>query len=82
MRLRPVATRGFSPKPWASPTSVSGFVALKTNGRNAREYLDAWIARRFPNGARTGYTVGGVIVHTTIKKTYADGVMIAGMRRT
>ena len=55
-----------------------GLVALKTDGRNARQYLDAWIARRFPNGARTGYTVGGVIVHTTIKKTYADGVMIAG----
>jgi len=69
---------------WIFPKAVGvanvglGLVALKTNGRNAREYLDAWIARRFPNGARTGYTVGGVIVHTTIKKTYADGVMIAG----
>src|SRR6185503_20276173 len=55
-----------------------GMVALKSDGRNARQYLDAWVARRFPNGARTGYTVGGVIVHTTIKKTYADGVLIAG----
>ncbi len=69
---------------WIFPKAVGvanvglGLVALKTDGRNAREYLDAWIARRFPNGARTGYTVGGVIVHTTIKKTYADGVMIAG----
>ena len=69
---------------WVFPKAVGvanvglGLVALKTNGRNAREYLDAWIARRFPNGARTGYTVGGVIVHTTIKKTYADGVMIVG----
>ena len=69
---------------WIFPKAVGvanvglGLVALKTNGRNAREYLDAWIARRFPNGARTGYTVGGVIVHTTIKKTSADGVMIAG----
>jgi len=69
---------------WIFPKAVGvanvglGLVALKTNGRNAREYLDAWIARRFPNGARTGYTVGGVIVHTTIKKTYADGVMVAG----
>src|SRR5882757_1793857 len=69
---------------WIFPKAVGvanvglGLVALKTNGRNAREHLDAWIARRFPNGARTGYTVGGVIVHTTIKKTYADGVMIAG----
>ena len=69
---------------WIFPKAVGvanvglGLVALKTDGRNAREYLDAWIARRFPNGARTGYTVGGVIVHTTIKKTYADGVMVAG----
>jgi len=69
---------------WIFPKAVGvanvglGLVALKTNGRNAREHLDAWIARRFPNGARTSYTVGGVIVHTTIKKTYADGVMIAG----
>ena len=69
---------------WIFPKAVGvanvglGLVALKTDGRNARQYLDAWIARRFPNGARTGYTVGGVIVHTTIKKTYADGVMIAG----
>ena len=69
---------------WIFPKAVGvanvglGLVALKTDGRNARQYLDAWIARRFPNGARTGYTVGGVIVHTTIKQTYADGVMLAG----
>ncbi|OLC39898.1 MAG: hypothetical protein AUI89_08620 [Gemmatimonadetes bacterium 13_1_40CM_3_65_8] len=69
---------------WIFPKAVGvanvglGLVALKTDGRNARQYLDAWIARRFPNGARTGYTVGGVIVHTTIKQPYADGVMIAG----
>ena len=55
-----------------------GLVALKSDGRTAREYLDAWIARRYPKGARTGYTVGGVIVHTTIKQTYADGVLVAG----
>ena len=55
-----------------------GMVALKSDGRNARQYLDAWVARRFPRGERTGATVGGVIVHTTIKKTYADGVMVAG----
>ena len=69
---------------WIFPKGVGvanvglGLVALKTDGRNARQYLDAWIARRFAAAARTGYTVGGVIVHTTIKKTYADGVMIAG----
>jgi digeranylgeranylglycerophospholipid reductase len=55
-----------------------GLVALKADGRNAREYLDAWMARRYPTAAKTGYTVGGVIVHTTVKRTYADGVLIAG----
>jgi digeranylgeranylglycerophospholipid reductase len=55
-----------------------GIVALKSDGRNARAYLDDWIARRYPRGARTGYTVGGVIVHPTIRRTYADGVLVAG----
>ena len=69
---------------WIFPKGVGvanvglGLVALKTDGRNARQYLDAWVERRFPTAARTGYTVGGVIVHTTIKKTYTDGVMVAG----
>ena len=55
-----------------------GLVALKADGRNARQYLDGWIARRYPGGAKAGYTVGGVIVHTTIKATYSDGVLLAG----
>jgi digeranylgeranylglycerophospholipid reductase len=55
-----------------------GLVALKADGRNARQYLDDWIARRYPGGAKTGCTVGGVIVHTTIKQTYADGALIVG----
>ncbi|HEV8380259.1 MAG TPA: NAD(P)/FAD-dependent oxidoreductase [Gemmatimonadales bacterium] len=69
---------------WIFPKAVGianvglGVVALKSDGRNARQYLDDWIARRFPSGVRTGYTVGGVIVHTTIKKTYTDGVLVAG----
>ena len=69
---------------WIFPKGVGianvglGLVALKTDGRNARQYLDAWVARRYPSAARTGYTVGGVIVHTTIKKTYTDGVMLVG----
>src|SRR6185503_17783877 len=69
---------------WIFPKAVGvanvglGLVSLKADGRNARQYLDAWIDRRFPTGARTGYTVGGVIVHTTIKKTYTDGVLVAG----
>lgn len=69
---------------WVFPKGVGvanvglGLVALKSDGRNARQYLDAWLARRYPHGARTGYTVGGVIVHTTIKQTYTDGVLVAG----
>ena len=69
---------------WIFPKAVGianvglGLVAVKTDGRNARQYLDSWVARRFPTAAKTGYTVGGVIVHTTIKQTYSDGVMIAG----
>jgi digeranylgeranylglycerophospholipid reductase len=55
-----------------------GLVALRSDGRNARAYLDEWVARRYPRGARTGYTVGGVIVHTTVQKTYTDGVLLAG----
>jgi digeranylgeranylglycerophospholipid reductase len=69
---------------WIFPRGVGvanvglGIVALRADGRNARAYLDAWIAKRFPGGARTGYTVGGVIVHTTVKRTYSDGVLLAG----
>src|SRR2546427_745511 len=55
-----------------------GLVALKADARNARQYLDAWIARRYPGGAKTACTVGGVIVHTTIRQTYSDGVLVAG----
>jgi len=69
---------------WIFPRGVDsanvglGLVALKADGRNAREYLDAWVAKRYPTAARTALTVGGVIVHTTIKRTYADGVLVAG----
>jgi digeranylgeranylglycerophospholipid reductase len=55
-----------------------GILALKSQGRSARDYLDAWIARRYPRGARLGLTVGGVIVHPTIKQTTTDGILIAG----
>ena len=69
---------------WVFPKGVGianvglGLVALKSDGRNAREYLDAWLARRYPRGACAGYTVGGVIVHTTVTQTYTDGVLVAG----
>jgi len=69
---------------WVFPKSPGvanvglGLVALKADARNARQYLDAWIARRYPGGAKTTCTVGGVIVHTTIRQTYTDGVLVAG----
>jgi digeranylgeranylglycerophospholipid reductase len=55
-----------------------GIVALKADGRTARQYLDAWVAHRVPRGAKTGYTVGGVIVHPTVSRTCGDGVMLCG----
>ena len=69
---------------WVFPKGVGvanvglGMVALKGDGRSAREYLDGWIARRYPQGARVGRTVGGVILHTTLRRTCADGMMVAG----
>src|SRR5213595_2816488 len=69
---------------WVFPKGVGvanvglGMVALKGDGRSAREYLDGWIARRYPHGARVGRTVGGVILHTTLRRTCADGMMVAG----
>ncbi|MGH7538766.1 MAG: NAD(P)/FAD-dependent oxidoreductase [Gemmatimonadales bacterium] len=76
-----VAPGGYAwifPKGEAVANVGLGIVALKADGRNARQYLDSWIARRYPRGARTGYTVGGVIVHTTIRQTFCDGVLVAG----
>ncbi len=69
---------------WIFPRGVGvanvglGTVALKSDGRNAREYLDGYVARYFPGGTVTGLTVGGVIVATTIKRTVTDGLIIAG----
>src|SRR5439155_969583 len=38
-----------------------------------------WDVRvRSARGACAGYTVGGVIVHTTVTQTYTDGVLVAG----
>ncbi len=55
-----------------------GMIALRSDGRNAREYLDSYIERYFPDGNVTGLTVGGVIVATTVKRTVTDGVILAG----
>jgi len=55
-----------------------GLLAMKGDGRNARQYLDSYVERYFPGGTVTGFTVGGVIVGTTLKRITTDGVMLAG----
>ena len=76
-----VAPGGYA---WVFPKGVGvanvglGIIALKGGGKPAREWLHGYIDRYFPTGVRTSYTVGGVIVHTTVKKTVTDGLMICG----
>jgi digeranylgeranylglycerophospholipid reductase len=47
-------------------------------GKTAIGYLDDYVRGIFPTGVKTGRTVGGVIVHTTVKRAVADGVMLCG----
>ncbi|HEX2718160.1 MAG TPA: NAD(P)/FAD-dependent oxidoreductase [Gemmatimonadaceae bacterium] len=76
-----VAPGGYA---WVFPKGVGvanvglGIVALKGGGRPAREWLHGYLDTYFPTGVRTGYTVGGVIVHTTVRRTVADGVILCG----
>jgi digeranylgeranylglycerophospholipid reductase len=76
-----VAPGGYA---WLFPKGVGvanvglGIVALKGEGKPARAWLDDYIGRQFPTGVRTGSTVGGVIVHTTVKRTVADGLLLCG----
>ncbi|HUF28346.1 MAG TPA: NAD(P)/FAD-dependent oxidoreductase [Gemmatimonadaceae bacterium] len=76
-----VAPGGYA---WVFPKGIGvanvglGLVALKADGRPARGWLDAYIDRFFPTGAKIGFTVGGVIVHTTIKRTVTDGMILCG----
>ena len=69
---------------WVFPKGVGianvglGVVALKGRDRPAREWLHGYIDRYFPTGVRTSYTVGGVIVHTTVKHTVTDGLLLCG----
>ena len=69
---------------WVFPKGIGvanvglGIVALKGRGRPAREWLHGYIDRYFPTGVRTSYTVGGVIVHTTVKRTVTDGLLLCG----
>ena len=69
---------------WVFPKGVGvanvglGVVALRADGRCARQYLDGYLATYFPTGVKTAYTVGGVIVHTTVRRTVTDGVILCG----
>jgi digeranylgeranylglycerophospholipid reductase len=78
---RTVAPAGYA---WIFPKDVGvanvglGVVALRADGRPARAWLDDYMARHFPNGITTGYTVGGVIVHPTVKRTVTDGLVVCG----
>ena len=57
-----------------------GVVTLRGggDGRTARQWLDGYVARRFPGATVTGLTVGGVISAATVRRTVADGLMLAG----
>ena len=76
-----VAPHGYA---WVFPKGVGvanvglGVVALHARGRSARAWLDRYVDRHYPSGVRTAFTVGGVIVHTTVKQTVADGVLLCG----
>lgn len=76
-----VAPHGYA---WVFPKGVGvanvglGIVALHGKGRTARAWLDRYLDRHYASGVRTAFTVGGVIVHPTIKETVADGVLLCG----
>ena len=76
-----VAPGGYA---WIFPKDVGvanvglGIVALRADDRPARVWLDDYLARNFPQGITTGFTVGGVIVHPTIKRTVTDGLIVCG----
>lgn len=66
------------PKSEDSANVGLGMVALRAERRNAREYLDGYLARYFPDGRVTGFTVGGVVVSPTVRRAVTDGVILAG----
>ena len=76
-----VAPGGYA---WVFPKGVGvanvglGIVALKGGGRPARAWLDAYVDSYFPTGVKTAYTVGGVIVHPTVKRTVTDALLLCG----
>ena len=76
-----VAPGGYAwvfPKGGDSANIGLGVVALRAGGRNARQWLDDYARSYFPTGVKVGYTVGGVIVHPTIKRTVTDALITCG----
>jgi digeranylgeranylglycerophospholipid reductase len=76
-----VAPGGYAwvfPKGEGSANIGLGVVALRAGGRNARQWLDDYAQSYFPTGVRVSYTVGGVIVHPTIKRTVTDALITVG----
>lgn len=76
-----VAPGGYAwvfPKGGDSANIGLGTVALRAGGRNARQWLDDYVQKYFPTGIRVSSTVGGVIVHPTIRRTVTDGLMTVG----
>jgi digeranylgeranylglycerophospholipid reductase len=76
-----VAPGGYAwvfPKGGDSANIGLGVVALRAGGRNARQWLDDYARSYFPTGVKVGYTVGGVIVHPTIKRTVTDSLITCG----
>jgi digeranylgeranylglycerophospholipid reductase len=48
------------------------------NGSRAKDYLDRFVAERFPNGKVIEWIVGGVSVCRPLDCTVADGLLVAG----
>jgi digeranylgeranylglycerophospholipid reductase len=56
-----------------------GISGIKSgNGHRAKDYLDNYIASKFPNGKTIEWIVGGVSVCRPLPCTAADGLLIAG----
>lgn len=49
-----------------------------TDGYKARDYLDSFIEKKFPNGKITEVSAGGVPVCRPLNETAADGLLVVG----
>jgi digeranylgeranylglycerophospholipid reductase len=69
---------------WIFPKSKTtanvgiGIAGHLSGEKNAKAYLDEFVAEKFPNAAITYSVAGGVPTATMLKKPYADNVMIVG----